>query len=335
MKVLITGGAGFIGSHLAEKCLSAGHEVFIIDNLSTGSIDNITHLLSTYKGKIRFLHASADDEKALLPILGKSECIYHLASVVGVKRVLAEPLTTVQEGLNSAALILCKAAQEQIPTLIASTSEVYGRALDYLDSTQSQSLSEDFPLVLRSPQRHRWIYAITKLASEALAIAYHKQRGAPFVVVRFFNTVGPRQSPAYGMVIPNLVRAALQGQPLPVYGSGQQKRSFLHVKDAVEAIYRLLVSPPPPPPWGEIFNLGNPHEISIYDLAEEIRRLTDTPAPIQLIPYEKSYGEGFEDMQRRTPDISKIQSYLGWSPTYTLNDILEEVIAYERKYLQV
>lgn len=335
MRILITGGAGFIGSHLAEKCLSAGHEVFIIDNLSTGSLDNITHLLSTYKDKVHFFHASAEDEKALWPVLRRSERIYHLASVVGVKRVLAEPLTTVQEGLNAATLVLSKAAQEQIPTLVASTSEVYGRALDYLDATQSQGLSEDFPLVLRSPQRYRWIYAITKLANEALAIAYHKQKGAPFVVVRFFNTVGPRQSSAYGMVIPTLVRAALQGQPLPVYGSGRQKRSFLHVKDAVEAIYRLLISPPSPPPWGEIFNLGNPHEISIYDLAETVRRLTGTSAPIWLIPYEESYGEGFEDMQRRAPDISKIQSYLGWSPTYTLNEILEEVIAYERKYLQV
>lgn len=327
MKILITGGAGFIGSHLAEKCLSAGHDVTILDNLSTGSLDNITSLLSGYADRLRFVHGSVEDKALVSPLVAQHDRIYHLASVVGVKRVLAEPLATVLEGLRGTDHVLTAAAQYQRPTLVASTSEVYGRALDYLDSAGEMRLSETSPLLLGSPEKHRWVYAIVKLAKEALAISYHRQTGAPFVVVRFFNTVGPRQSPAYGMVIPNLVHAALAGHPLPVYGTGQQKRSFLHVKDAVEALYPLLISPPRDP-WGEIFNLGNPIEISIIDLAQRIKELTNSPSPIELIPYEQSYGRGFEDMQRRTPDITKIHSWLGWSPRFTLDDILKEVIAH-------
>lgn len=327
MKILITGGAGFIGSHLAEKCLSAGHEVTILDNLSTGSLDNLTPFLTAYPDRLRFIQGSVEDKALVSSLVAQHDRVYHLASVVGVKRVLAEPLTTVLEGLRGTDHVLTAAAQYQRPTLVASTSEVYGRALDYLDLAEEMRLSEASPLLLGSPEKHRWVYAITKLAKEALAISYHRQMGAPFVIVRFFNTVGPRQSPAYGMVIPNLVQAALAGRPLPVYGTGQQKRSFLHVKDAVEALYPLLISPPRDP-WGEIFNLGNPIEISIIDLAQRIKELTNSPSPIELIPYEQSYGKGFEDMQRRTPDITKIHSWLGWSPRFTLDDILKEVIAH-------
>lgn len=328
MKVLITGGAGFIGSHLAEICLAAGHTITVLDNLSTGRLDNLTSLLSAYPDQLRFVEGSVEDESLVRHLVAEHDRIYHLASVVGVKRVLAEPLTTVLEGLRGTDHVLTAAAELARPTLVASTSEVYGRALDYLDPEGNRRLSEDSPLLLGSPDKHRWVYAITKLAKEALAISYHRQMGSPFVIVRFFNTVGPRQSPAYGMVIPNLVQAALAGRPLPVYGTGRQKRSFLHVKDAVDALYRLLIKPPRSP-WGEIFNLGNPIEISILELAERIRLLTGSSSSIQLIPYEVSYGKGFEDMQRRTPDITKAQTWLGWSPRYSLDDILNEVISHE------
>lgn len=325
MRVLITGGAGFIGSHLAEKCLAQGHTVTLLDNLSTGSLDNLA-ALHPQEERFSFIQGSVEDEALVGRLVAEHDCVYHLASVVGVKRVLAEPLTTVLEGLRGTDHVLTAAAREKKPTLVASTSEVYGRALDYLDPAGTERLSEESVLVLGSPARHRWLYAITKLAKEAMVIAYHRQMEAPFVAVRFFNTVGPRQSPAYGMVIPNLVQAALTGRPLPVYGSGQQKRSFLHVKDAVEALYALLLTSLPTPPWGEIFNIGNPHEISILALAERIKELTSSSSPIELIPYELSYGPGFEDMQRRTPDIRKAAEWLSWHPRYTLDDILKEVI---------
>ncbi len=326
MKVLITGGAGFIGSHLAEKCLAEGHSVTALDDLSTGTQDNL-NTAQTYGTRFQFIEGSVEDTKLVHDLVAAHDCVYHLASVVGVKRVLAEPLLTVREGLRGTDAVLEAADAAQVPTLIASTSEVYGRALDYLDPEGSQRLAEDSVLVLGTPARHRWLYAITKLAKEALAIAYHRQKGSPFVVVRFFNTVGPRQSPAYGMVIPNFVQAALQGRPIPVYGSGQQRRSFLHVQDAAEAIYRLLLTPSSPP-WGEIFNVGNPHEISIRELAELVLQLVGTSSAIEYIPYEESYGPGFEDMQRRTPDITKITQWIGWKPQKSLSQILEEVISY-------
>ncbi|MCS7298055.1 MAG: GDP-mannose 4,6-dehydratase [Bacteroidia bacterium] len=329
MRILITGGAGFIGSHLTQECLEAGHVVTALDNLSTGSLDNITSFLSNYPDRFRFIRGSVEESELVSELVKQHDVIYHLASVVGVKRVLAEPLATVLEGLRGADAVLSAAAPLHRPVLIASTSEVYGRALDYLDPEGVHKLTEDSPLLLGPPARHRWVYAITKLAMEALAVSYHRQIKAPFVIVRFFNTVGPRQSPAYGMVIPNLVQAALSGRSLPVYGSGQQKRSFLHVKDAVKAIYALLFSPKKPP-WGETFNLGNPSEISILSLAQRIRELTGSTSSIEFIPYEVSYGDGFEDMQRRTPDITKIQEWIDWHPQYTLDQILSEVIAHVR-----
>jgi UDP-glucose 4-epimerase len=252
--------------------------------------------------------------------------VYHLASVVGVKRVLQEPLSTVLEGLRGTDYVLESAAEVGVPTMVASTSEVYGRLQELLDNGQHQALSENLPLLLGSPTRHRWIYAITKLAKEALAIAYHREKQAPFIVVRFFNTVGPRQSAAYGMVIPTMVQAALERRTIPVYGDGQQKRSFLHVSDAVHAIYNLLFSAVSP--WGDIFNVGNPMEISIYELAQRIKDLTSSTSSIELIPYEQAYGPGFEDMRRRTPDITKIQQLIGWTPQKSLDDILHETIQY-------
>ncbi|MCX7607292.1 MAG: NAD-dependent epimerase/dehydratase family protein [Bacteroidia bacterium] len=326
MKILITGGAGFIGSHLAERCLELDHEVTIIDNLSTGSLSNLSSL-EKYGERFQFVFGTVEDAPLVRNLVASHDRVYHLASVVGVKRVLSEPLTTILEGLRGTDHILEAAAAYNKPTLVASTSEVYGKTLDYLDPTHAHRLSEDSVLLLGSPVRHRWIYAITKLAKEALAIAYHRQKGSPFIVVRFFNTVGPRQSPAYGMVIPNLVQAAFEGRPLPVYGSGEQKRSFLHVKDAVSAIYTLLIEPSREP-WGEIFNIGNPTEISIRDLAERIIALTKSSSSIELIPYEVSYGPGFEDMQRRTPDIQKMKDWFGWQPTRSLDVILQEVISY-------
>ncbi|MCS7189941.1 MAG: GDP-mannose 4,6-dehydratase [Bacteroidia bacterium] len=326
MKILITGGAGFIGSYLAERCLESGHRVTILDNLSTGSLDNLTPLYK-YGEAFSFVKGSIEEADLVKELVQAHDRVYHLAAVVGVKRVLAEPLATVLEGLRGTDHVLEAADEAQVPTLVASTSEVYGRALDYLDPDGKRRLSEESVLVLGPPSRHRWLYAITKLAKEAMVIAYHRQKGSPFVVARFFNTVGPRQSPAYGMVIPNLVQAALSNRPLPVYGTGRQKRSFLHVKDAVEAIYKLLLDDIPPP-WGEIFNIGNPQEVSILELAQRIIKLTNSSSSIELIPYEVSYGPGFEDMQRRTPDIQKTVEWLNWSPKYELEQILQETITY-------
>ncbi len=329
-KILITGGAGFIGSHLAEKCLVEGNRVTILDNLSTGQLSNIASLLERFPGRINFTQGTVEDQRLLQQLVAEHDMVYHLASVVGVKRVLQEPLTTVLEGLQGTMHVLEAAATYQRRVLVASTSEVYGRAQELISSEEGLSaLSENSFLVLGSPVKHRWIYAITKLAKEALAIAYHREKACPFVIVRFFNTVGPRQSAAYGMVIPSMVRAALSGKPIPVYGSGQQRRSFLHVFDAVEAIYHLLMTAPTPP-WGEVFNVGNPHEVTIMELAQRIQALTGTSSPIKQIPYEKAYGPGFEDMQKRTPDITKIQHWLGWQPQKQLDDILLETIDYYR-----
>lgn len=328
-KILITGGAGLIGSHLAEKCLLEGHRVTILDNLSTGLLANVAPLLERFPGQLTFIEDSVENQALIQKLVSEHDAIYHLASVVGVKRVLQEPLTTILEGLRGTLNILQAAAIYNRKALVASTSEVYGRAQELILSQELPALSEISFLVLGSPAKHRWIYAITKLAKEALAIAYHREKACPFVVVRFFNTVGPRQSAAYGMVIPSMVRAALAGQPIPVYGTGQQKRSFLHVSDAVEAIYRLLFEAPTPP-WGEIFNVGNPQETSILALAQRIQALTGTNSSIELIPYEKAYGPGFEDMQKRTPDITKIKTWLGWQPKKQLDDILQETIAYYR-----
>ncbi len=323
--ILVTGGAGFIGSHLVETLLRAGHQVAILDNLSTGQLAHIAPLLEKFPGQLTFVEGGVEDKATIQALSAGKEAIFHLASVVGVKRVLQEPLTTVLEGLRGTDYVLEAAAREGIPTLVASTSEVYGRLQEILPD--APSLSEDLPLLLGSPAKHRWVYAITKLAKEALAIAYHRERQAPFVAVRFFNTVGPRQTAAYGMVIPNMVRAALTDAPIPIYGDGEQKRSFLHVSDAVEAIYRLLLDSPAPP-WGEIFNVGNPVEISIRALAERIKALTGSHSPLEFIPYEEAYGQGFEDMRCRTPDISKISTWIGWKPKKSLDEILLETITY-------
>ncbi len=326
--ILVTGGAGFIGSHLVEVLLQAGHEVVVLDNLSTGHLGNLMPFFEAHPGRLTFVEGSVEDKQAISSLAAGRDAIFHLASVVGVKRVLREPLTTALEGLRGVDYVLEVAAREGIPTLVASTSEVYGRLQEVLPEVTS--LSEDYPLLLGSPARHRWIYAITKLAKEALAIAYHRERQAPFVVVRFFNTVGPRQSAAYGMVIPNMVRAALAGEPIPIYGDGEQRRSFLHVSDAVQAIYQLLLYPPKPP-WGEIFNVGNPIEISIRALAEKIKTLAGSSSPLDFIPYEQAYGPGFEDMRARTPNIQKISTWTGWLPKKSLDDILMETITYYKQ----
>ena len=326
--ILVTGGAGFIGSHLVETLLKAGYHVSVLDNLSTGHLGNLAYLMETFPGQLSFVQGNVEDKSTVQSLASGKEAIYHLASVVGVKRVLQEPLATVLEGLRGVDYVLEVAAREGIPTLVASTSEVYGRLQEVLPDVTG--LSEDLHLLLGSPAKHRWVYAITKLAKEALAIAYHRERGAPFVVVRFFNTVGPRQSAAYGMVIPNMVKAALSGKSIPIYGDGEQRRSFLHVTDAVEAIYRLLLDSPQPP-WGEIFNVGNPIEVSIRALAEKIKTLTGSPSPLQFIPYEEAYGQGFEDMRVRTPNITKISTWIGWTPKKSLDEILIETITYYKQ----
>ncbi|MGQ9862950.1 MAG: NAD-dependent epimerase/dehydratase family protein [Bacteroidia bacterium] len=329
MKALVTGGAGFIGSHLVEKLLKEGYHVTILDNFFTGRQENLSHISTP---RLEIVEGSVEDAPKVHSLVSQSDVVFHLGGIVGVKNVMRYPLRTVQGTLRGMDAVLSAAAACQKPIFVASTSEVYGKHLDRLDPQGQKTLSEKDDLVLGSPYYHRWAYAHGKLLGEFLGLAYYKEQGLPVVIGRFFNTVGPRQSPNYGMVIPNFVRRALQNKPLPIYGDGTQKRTFLHVKDAVEAIYKLMQTPAAA---GKIVNIGNPTEITILALAQQILHLTHSQSEIQFIPYLDAYGEGFEDMQRRTPNIRLLQQLIDFSPNYNLDQILQETIDYERKILLI
>lgn len=322
MNVLITGGAGFIGSHLADALIARGDEVYVIDDLSTGSVENIEHLRK--HPRFHLIIDSVMNEAVMNELVHRVDHIYHLAAVVGVKLVVDSPVRTLETNLKSSEIVFKLAYQARKKVLLASTSEVYGRHF------QNKPLSETDERIYGPTTVGRWSYAGAKAIDEFLALAYHRERGLDVVITRFFNTVGPRQTGQYGMVIPRFVQSALKGEPLYVYGDGKQSRSFTYVGDAVWAITRLMSTPGAA---GEVFNVGNGEEITIWDLAHQVKAITNSRSEILTVPYEVFYGKGFEDMEFRTPDISKLQKYTGYRPTVNLDGILESVIChFEGKY---
>ncbi len=319
MRALITGGAGFIGSHLCEALLDAGHQVLILDNLSTGSIDNIAHL----KGRPLFEYFidTVENEPLLAELIDRSDVVFHFAAAVGVKLIVEQPVHTIETNVHGTEVVLKHANKKKKLVVIASTSEVYGKSDDV-------PFREDSDLVLGPTPKHRWAYACSKAIDEFLALAYWKERKLPVIIVRFFNTVGPRQTGQYGMVIPNFVRQALAGEPITVFGDGRQSRAFTHVTDVVGALIKLVAEPRA---IGQVINIGTSQEVSIGDLAQRVRELSGSQSTIRFIPYEQAYESGFEDMPRRLPDLSKVVGLIGYAPKYTLDDILLNVIEYFRK----
>jgi UDP-glucose 4-epimerase len=320
LRVLITGGAGFVGSHLSEALLQRGDEVFVLDNLSTGSIDNIAHL----KADSRFHYTidSVTNEPLLAEMIDTCDVVVHLAAAVGVKLIVEAPVHTIETNVHGTEVVLKHANKKKKLVLIASTSEVYGKSAEV-------PFREDADLVLGPSEKHRWAYACSKLIDEFLALAYWKERKLPVIIVRLFNTVGPRQTGQYGMVIPNFVRQALAGQPITVFGDGTQSRSFTYVGDVVRAMVALINEPAA---VGHVFNIGHGAEISINALAEKVKSLTSSPSEVVHIPYDRAYESGFEDMPRRVPDTGKLQALIGFRPTVELDEILTRVIESYRQH---
>ena len=319
MRALITGGAGFIGSHLAEALLERGDTVFVLDNLSTGSIDNIIHLKG--RAKFEYFMDSVENEPLLAELIDRSDVVFHFAAAVGVKLIVEQPVYTIETNVHGTEVVLKHANKKKKLVVIASTSEVYGKSEDV-------PFREDSDLVMGPTPKHRWAYACSKAIDEFLALAYWKERKLPVIIVRFFNTVGPRQTGQYGMVIPNFVQQALAGKPITVFGDGRQSRSFTHVADVVGALLKLVSEPKA---IGQVINLGNTQEVTIQALAERVRELSGSKSPITLVPYDEAYESGFEDMPRRVPDLSKAEAMIGYKTRFTLDDILTQVIAYFRQ----
>jgi UDP-glucose 4-epimerase len=319
VKNLITGGAGFIGSHLAEALIERGDEVFVIDDLSTGSIENIIHLKA--HPRFHYVIDTIRNHAALVELIDRCDMIYHLAAAVGVKLIVEKPVRTIETNIAGTEIVLQLANKKSKKVLIASTSEVYGKS-------ERVPFNEDDDMVLGTTSKSRWSYACSKAIDEFLALAYHKQHRLPVVISRLFNTVGPRQTGRYGMVIPTLVRQALAGEPLTVYGDGRQTRSFTYVKDVVGALIALAGHPGA---VGEVFNVGNDQAISIEDLARLIRQRTGSSSEITYVPYDVAYQQGFEDMRRRVPDIGKVHNLIGFRPTMQIEGIVDAVIAYFRQ----
>ncbi len=315
---LITGGAGFIGSHLAEALLDQGHCVLVIDNLSTGRWSNIAHLADN--PNFHFTRSSIEDTMVLDRLASESQVIFHLAAAVGVKLIVEQPVHTIETNIMASEHVLKAALRYRCKTLIASTSEVYGKGVKI-------PFTEEDDVVLGPTSKSRWSYAASKMIDEFLGLAYFKEYGAEITCVRLFNTVGPRQTGQYGMVVPRLIQQALKGAPLTVYGDGSQRRCFCDVRDVLPALIGVSAHKDAP---GKIFNVGNTEEISILDLAKRILALTGSSSKIVHVPFEEAYGPGFEDMQRRVPNISRIKELIGWQPTRNLDAILGSIIGYER-----
>ena len=316
MRALITGGAGFIGSHLAEHLLENGHSVTVIDDLSTGSIKNIKHLKS--HPKFEYSIESIMNVPHLTELVDEADCVFHLAAAVGVQRIVDDPVQTIIINIRGTEIVLDLADKKKKKVLITSTSEVYGKSAQL-------PFREDGDLVLGATSRPRWSYACSKAIDEFLALAFGKSHNLPVVIARLFNTVGPRQTGRYGMVIPRFVAQGLRGQPIIVYGDGEQTRCFSHVSDIVSALGKLMATPAAN---GRVINLGSQEEITIEQLAGEIIKSVESKSGIVYIPYEQAYEEGFEDMQRRVPDIAKINKLIGFRPTFTLSEIVKDIIAY-------
>jgi UDP-glucose 4-epimerase len=318
-KILITGGAGFIGSHLADALVAAGHKVVVFDDLSTGALANLNGLQG--RPGFEFVQASIREEEVLARAMRGVDFVYHLAAAVGVELVVQSPVYTIEDNVRGTENVLAAAAGVGAGVLVASTSEVYGKS-------DRDCFREEDDLVIGPPTFGRWSYACSKLLDEFLALAYWREKGLPVIVVRLFNTVGPRQTGRYGMVLPRFVQAAVSGEPLVVHGDGQQTRCFCHVQDVVRALVAL---PAKAEARGQVFNIGSREEVSILELAQRMKVLSGGRSPVQLVPYEQAYAKGFEDLRRRVPSTEKIAALLGWCPTMTLEGILQQMIAQARK----
>jgi UDP-glucose 4-epimerase len=315
LRYLITGGAGFIGSHLSEALLSRGDSVTVLDNLSTGSHQNLAAVADN--PNLSIVHGSVLDELQVDELVHECDSVIHLAAAVGVKLIIDQPLRSFITNIRGSEIVIQAAFRHRRRILLASTSEIYGK-------NGAEPLKEDADRILGSPGIARWSYSTAKAVDEILAQSYHRERGLPTIIVRLFNTVGPRQSPAYGMVIPRLVRQAVAGSPLTVHGNGTQTRCFCHVSDVVRGLLGVLDHPGA---IGEVFNIGSQEEVSIRDLADRIVKAAGSTSSVDLISYEDAYDVGFEDMRRRVPDTTKVRQLTGWVPRYTLDDILEATIA--------
>jgi UDP-glucose 4-epimerase len=320
MKALITGGAGFIGSHLAEALLAREDGVVVLDDLSTGSLQNILPIMR--HPRFQFVLGSITDRQAVADAVAACDVVYHLAAAVGVRLVFEEPVRTIETNVEGTQRVLAACLRHGRKVLIASTSEVYGKDV----RTDHGRFHEDENITIGPSIR--WSYATSKALDEFLARAYSKEKGLPIVIARFFNTVGPRQSAAYGMVMPRFVEQALRGEPITVYGDGSQVRTFTWVGDTVDAILRLMDVPDAE---GEIFNVGSDEPVTMRELAERVRGTTESSSPITMIPYEQAYGPGFEDVRYRVPNITKLRTMTGYAPTLGLDDILIRVIAHTRE----
>ena len=317
MRILVTGGAGFIGSHLVEHLLARGDEVFVVDDLSTGSLDN----LATVRAQPG-LHLNVDsilNWPMMNETVAHCEQVVHLAAAVGVRKIIEEPVETITTNVRGTEIVLDCCHRHGVPLFVASTSEIYGKA--------GEALDEEHDRVMGSTSQRRWAYACTKALDEFLALAYHQEHGLPVIVGRFFNTVGPRQSGQWGMVLPNFVQQALRGDSIRVFGSGAQRRCFCHVSDTVAAVLGLLAREDA---WGRVFNIGAEEEITILELAERVRDLVGSTSELELVPYDEAYGEGFEDMERRQPDTTRIRELIGWSATRSLDEIIRSTIEHAR-----
>ena len=316
MRVLITGGAGFIGSHLSDAYIARGDEGFIVDDLSTGSIENIAHLRQ--HPRFHYTIDTVHNQPLVAELIDQCDAVFHLAAAVGVKLIVESPVRTIETNVRGTEVVLAQANKKKKRVLVASTSEVYGLSNDV-------PFQEDGNLVMGATTKGRWSYACSKAIDEFLALAYWREKKLPTVIVRLFNTVGPRQTGQYGMVIPTFVRQALAGRPITVYGTGEQTRCFGYVGDVVGALVSLMEKEEA---TGQVFNVGSNEEVSIMELAERVKELTASDSEIVTVPYDEAYEEGFEDMPRRVPDISKVSALTGFRPTMPLDGILQSVIEY-------
>jgi UDP-glucose 4-epimerase len=321
MRFLITGGAGFIGSHLSDLLIVHGHQVHVLDDLSTGSIENIRHL--KHRPGFEYTIDSAENHGVVAELIDESDVVVHLAAAVGVTLVVESPVRAIETNVHCTEVVLAHANKKKKPVLIASTSEVYGKS-------RALPFKEDGDMQMGAADKGRWAYACSKAIDEFLALAYWRERALPTTVVRLFNTVGPRQTGCYGMVVPRLVSQALAGEALTVFGDGRQTRCFCHVADVVQALFALMSEESA---YGQVFNVGATEEISILDLARRIIEVTGSTSDIMLVPYDEAYREGFEDMYRRVPDIAKVQALIGWRPTRSLEDVIRDVVEHQQRSL--
>ncbi|MBN2114511.1 MAG: GDP-mannose 4,6-dehydratase [Acidimicrobiia bacterium] len=318
-RILITGGAGFIGSHLAEAILAVGDAVVAVDDLSTGSFRNVSHLTGE---RFELVVASVDDAATMEGLVRAADLIYHLAAAVGVKLIVSDPVRTIETNIRGTEVVLRLANKWRRPVVVASTSEVYGKS-------ERVPYAEEHDMVLGPTSHSRWAYAASKAIDEFLAVAYYRRDGLPVVIARLFNTVGPRQTGRYGMVLPTFVRQALAGEPITVYGDGHQSRAFTYVSDAVAALLEL---PRHEAAFGEVFNVGGGREITIMELARLVRERTASESEIVMVPYDEAYAPGFEDMVRRVPDISKLQRVTGYAPSVSLEETIDRVAEHYRQH---